>query len=249
MVMQTLGVVLKKSAYQEDRVLLDLFTEQHGKIKVLARRSRKARYSDQIFELGHWQLKAGKVFYFAEDYDSVQHAFIKGLNVWSGYYLNELLMRLMSAHHADSSLFTHYWRALAALEHADADLQEWMLRTFEKALLETLGSMPDLTADSEGDEIQANLNYYVGIEAGLSKHPFKMPTPVMPGHHILTLQMIEETHQYQRLDRPLLQHYKRMMRFLLQPLLGKEPLQSRLWLQSLHAKQQSTPLSDTRSSL
>ncbi|MGL4674521.1 MAG: recombination protein O N-terminal domain-containing protein, partial [Wohlfahrtiimonas sp.] len=49
---ETLGVILKRSAYQEDRVLLDLFTECHGKISVLVNRSHKSKYSDQIFQLG-----------------------------------------------------------------------------------------------------------------------------------------------------------------------------------------------------
>lgn len=238
MALETLGVVLKKSAYQEDRVLLDLFTERHGKISVLVNRSKKRCYTDQMFQLGTWHLKEGKVFHFAEDYDAVQTSAIQGLNIWSGYYLNELLVRLLPRHHADSALFTHYWRAVKALEYGDDVLQEWMLRCFERTLLESLGVMPDLWSDNDGDTFVENLLYHLCAENGFGK--FKIKTHHFPilGGFILKINEITDDNDHARIDKELLLMYKRMMRYLLQPLLGNKPLQSKIWLQTLYSKQQ-----------
>ena len=238
MALETLGVILKRSAYQEDRVLLDLFTECHGKISVLVNRSHKSKYSDQIFQLGKWHLKEGKVFYFSDDYDSVQSSAIQGLNIWSGYYLNELLVRLLPRNHADSALFTYYWRAVKALEFGDSILQEWMLRCFERTLLESLGVMPDLWTDNDGDAFVENLLYHLCAESGFSK--FKTKTHHFPilGDNILLINEITDSNDHALIDKELLLIYKRMMRYLLQPLLGNQPLQSKVWLQSLHLRQQ-----------
>lgn len=238
MTTETLGVILKRSAYQEDRVLLDLFTERYGKISVLVNRSHKNKYSDQIFQLGTWNLKEGKVFYFSNDYDSVQSSAIQGLNIWSGYYLNELLVRLAPRNQPDSALFTHYWRAIKALEFGDAILQEWMLRCFERTLLESLGVMPDVWTDSEGDDFVGNLMYHLCPDNGFSKFQSKTHRFPIVGEQILRINDITENNDHALIHKELLQTYKRMMRYLLQPLLGNQPLQSRLWLQSLHSKQQ-----------
>lgn len=238
MPLETLGVILKKSAYQEDRVLLDLFTESHGKISVLVNRSHKQKYSDQIFQLGKWHLKEGKIFYFSDDYDAVQSSFIRGLNIWSGYYLNEISLRLLPKNHADAALFTNYWRAVKALEYEDDMLQEWMLRCFERTLLESLGVMPDLWSDNDGDTFVGNLHYHLCTENGFSK--FKQKTHHLPilGEYILLINEITDTNDHSLINKELLLVYKCMMRYLLQPLLGNKPLQSRVWLKSLYLKNQ-----------
>lgn len=238
MLIETLGVVLKRSSYQEDRVLLDLFTESHGKITVLVNRKHKSKYTDQIFQLGQWNLKEGKVFYFSEDYDVAQLSNIQGLNIWSGYYLNELLTRILPKNHADSALFTYYWRAVKALEYDDVTLQEWMLRCFERTLLESLGVMPDLWADNDGDDFIENLLYHLCPENGFSKFKSKSHLFAVLGHSILLINEITDTNDHAQIDKELLLTYKRMMRYLLQPLLGPQPLQSKVWLQSLYLKQQ-----------
>ncbi len=246
MTSETLGVILKRSAYQEDRVLLDLFTERHGKISVLVNRAQKQKYSDQVFQLGTWHLKEGKIFYFSEDYDSVQSSFIQGLNIWSGYYLNEILLRLLPRNHSDSVLFTHYWRAVKALEYGDDVLQEWMLRCFERTLLESLGVMPDLSTDNDGDEFVENLHYHLCAENGFSKFKQKTHHLTVLGEHILLMNEITESNDHALINKELLQTYKRMMRYLLQPQLGPKPLQSREWLKSLYLKHQER---EKRSSL
>lgn len=236
---ETLGIIISKRPYQEDRVLLDLFTECHGKITVMVNRGRRSQYSDQIFQLGRWQLKTGKVFFFVNDFDSIRISHMTGLKIWSAYYLNELLMRLLPYGQADAALFSQYWHVIQHLESADNILHEWLLRNFERTLLESLGIMPDFGWDSDGDELTQHHYYYLTIDGGISKRkPNQTPSLLISGAHIIAINDITETDDYEAIHSDLLLTYKRMMRFLLKPLLGGKPLQSKLWLQNLYLKQQ-----------
>jgi DNA repair protein RecO (recombination protein O) len=80
-------------------------------------------------------------------------------DVMSGWYLNELLMKLTVRHDAQAEIFDHYHRALLGLRSGAVVARE--LRLFEKRLLESLGYGLDLgtgrVADGDGP-----LGYHYG---------------------------------------------------------------------------------------
>ena len=66
-----------------------------------------------------------------------------GAGLFSGYYLNELLMKLLARHDPHPQLFDAYADTLAAL--AQRDDHTAALRAFELRLLAELGLLPDLS--------------------------------------------------------------------------------------------------------
>jgi DNA repair protein RecO (recombination protein O) len=83
--------------------------------------------------------------------------------VFSGCYLNELLMRLLTRHDPHPGLFEVYEAALAQLEMSE----EPALRVFEKRLLESLGY--GLLLDHEADSdtpVSAEALYEYRLESG-----------------------------------------------------------------------------------
>jgi DNA repair protein RecO (recombination protein O) len=62
----------------------------------------------------------------------------------SGYYLNELLMRLTARDDPHPTLFEVYAAAVRLLASGDPDALQWALRGFELLLLREMGLLPAL---------------------------------------------------------------------------------------------------------
>ena len=93
---------------------------------------------------------------------------LRGQRVYSGLYMNELLMRLL--HHEDphQKLFDHYAAVLAVLAEGGEDSTEIPLRRFELVLLEELGYGFDLANDGlSGDAVAEEAWYHYHEEHGL----------------------------------------------------------------------------------
>ena len=83
-----------------------------------------------------------------------------------GYYLNELLIRLLPREDPHPALFEHYREALRRLSAGD-DAQR-VLRRFELALLQELGYGIDLATEAEsGQPVMADGRYVFIIECGV----------------------------------------------------------------------------------
>ena len=72
----------------------------------------------------------------------------KGEALLSGFYLNELLLRLLQRDDPHGELFDIYLQTVAILATQDESLMAPALRSFELLLLNDLGWLPDLTRQS-----------------------------------------------------------------------------------------------------
>ena len=84
----------------------------------------------------------------------------------SGYYLNELMMKLLARDDPHQLLFDAYAQATNLLR--DAALLDTTLRAFELVLLREIGLLPSLDADSfSSDALQDDVLYSLIPEVGL----------------------------------------------------------------------------------
>jgi DNA repair protein RecO (recombination protein O) len=67
-----------------------------------------------------------------------------GAALFAGFYLNELLLKLLARQDAHAALFDVYADALASLQGSDDSSVQVSLRSFELALLRELGVLPEL---------------------------------------------------------------------------------------------------------
>jgi DNA repair protein RecO (recombination protein O) len=96
-----------------------------------------------------------------------QHPMPAGAALLAGYYLNELLMRLLVRSQPHPALWDQYAQAMMALALAHQAPEPW-LRAFELALLEELGWLPTLDADSVTQKpLHAEQHYALLPELGL----------------------------------------------------------------------------------
>jgi DNA repair protein RecO (recombination protein O) len=221
------GFVLHQRPYRETSALLEVFTPTHGRVGLVARgihspgsRRRGELQAFRALRLS-WSERGelGTLTGVEADGPGVNLA---GAALYSAFYLNELLVRLLVRHDPHPLLFDRYCQALQALSERPADI-ELTLRLFEKQLLEETGYGLLLDVDCEtGEPVQADRFYDYQLEAG----PVEVTAAggegfLFPGSSLLALA------QEQNIDQVVLRDAKRLMRAALSLYLGGKPLKSR----------------------
>lgn len=134
--------LLSVRAYRETSALLEAFTPGHGRLGLVARGSRGPRSRQrgllQPFQplLLSWS-EGGELGTLTGAEAAGAAAGLRGEAVFSGWYLNELVLRLLPRRDPHPVLFDGYAQALAAL--AEARSAPRTLRMFELRLLAELG--------------------------------------------------------------------------------------------------------------
>jgi DNA repair protein RecO (recombination protein O) len=140
--------------------------------------------------------------------------------VYSGYYMNELLVRLTRRHDAHTSLFDHYRDALDGL--LEGQPENRVLRLFEKNLLDELGYGLDLTRTVDGDAVADSMRYEYRLEHGIVKAgPGAADSMVFNGTSLLSLAAGKLE------DEAVLSDAQRLLRAALEVYLGSRPLEAR----------------------
>ncbi|MDD9858119.1 MAG: DNA repair protein RecO [Gammaproteobacteria bacterium] len=220
--------LLHARPFSESSLLADLFTREHGRLSVLAKGARRGKSRSRGALLPFQPLLAswaGKgqlpVLTSVEPRGRQPGALMKGEALASGFYLNELLMRLLHRHDAHEALFEHYHDALARLSEAHPPRR--ILRIFEKHFLHHIGfgAVFDKDADT-GRAIDPRRQYHYIPEKGpVSDRP--------PGEYALpvsgrTLHAMRDEHFPSERE---LREAKRLTRALIDRQLGGRPLRSR----------------------
>ena len=225
------GYVLHHRPYRESSALVNLLVDGIGRVDAVARDGSGKRsiksilqpFQPLIFEFsGKSELKN-----ISQIEAAAPAVPLSGYSLYAGMYINELLMRTLSVHHNAEALFLIYHQALVGLA---AQFCESKLRYLELALLRELGAMPSLIRDTQGEPLIPEHYYQLVPELGFqfvlnsrAKHTYQ--GAMLTAHN----------------DNQLLQEQflaaKRLMRSMLQPLLGDKPLVSRqLFMQATAPK-------------
>lgn len=166
------GYILHQRNYRDTSLLLEVFAREHGRIGLVARGARAPRSRSrgllQPFQplLLSWSGRGELgTLTGAETDAAAPSARLSGTALYSGFYLNELLLRLLQRHDAHPELFDVY---AATLPNLQTDPQR-PLRLFEKHLLETLGYGLLLDHEAGGEPVTADADYVYALEAGPSR--------------------------------------------------------------------------------
>jgi DNA repair protein RecO (recombination protein O) len=235
--------VLHQRPYGDSSALVELFTPQHGRVGVVAKGAKRPkspwRGLVQQFRplLASWSGRGELATLTGLEAQGQPLQFSAHL-LASGFYLNELLMRLLQRHEAQVELFSYYdtcLRELAGLSLLAADeteqpvdqVLEAILRHFESLLLETLGYGLILDHDVEtGEPIASTLDYFYQVERG----PVVM-TPDMAENGVkIRGSTLLDLAKGRFEDAQTRREAKRLMRAALAVHLGPKPLLSRQML-------------------
>jgi len=157
---------------------------------------------------------------------------------FSGFYLNEILLRLCPLEVEMPETFRQYSATIQHLQtlnnHANPALfLRQILRQFEHALLEELGYPLDFTIDANQEAIQVHQNYAFQLNDGFIP-TVRASSSTLLGEQILSMQDYESGREF---NLEQLQLLSKLYRQMITSLLGDRPLKSRqLWIQNTQSK-------------
>ena len=165
--------VLHHYDWSESSLILEVFTRQYGRLALVARGAKKPSSSFRpiLLPLQPLHLAFGgdaeiRTLKSAEWQGG--HVMPTGDALLSGYYLNELLMRLLARDDPHPALFDAYAATVQLLASQSVDTLQLALRAFELRLLRDIGLLPLLDLETATlAPLQANTRYVLVAEAGL----------------------------------------------------------------------------------
>lgn len=227
------GFILHTYPFKETSVVAEVFTRSHGRAALIARGARRPtsalRGLMQPFTplLLSWFGKSELKTLHAAEWQGGLTA-PQGRALMCGFYLNELLLRLLARGDAHELLYDRYADTLDQLAgEARGTDYERILRHFEKNLLSEIGygATFDVDADS-GMPIEAGVRYVFQPERGALRASGQPGCPVS-GQTLIDLAA-------GRFEQPAtLVEAKTLMRTLINHTLGAKPLYTRQLLREL----------------
>jgi DNA repair protein RecO (recombination protein O) len=151
---------LHTRSYRETSLLVETFTAEAGRLSGVWRGAKRGKTGvPQLFQpvlleaAGQGELRSLRRVEAAGP-----ALMLAGTALFSGFYLNEILMRLLPREEAQPELFVAYANVLGRL--AEQAPPAPLLRAFEVRLLDTLGYGLDYGHDNERGEAVAPETYY-----------------------------------------------------------------------------------------
>lgn len=220
------AIVLHHRPYRETSLLVEIFGRDSGRLGLIAKGARRPKSNLrgllQPFRplLLSWSGRGELGLLTAAE----PHGYVRGLGgkaLFSGFYMNELLMRLLHRFDPHIELFHHYQAAVEAL--AGGGCSEAVLRVFEKQMLESIGYGLVLDRDIEsGEPIDGDGTYCYERERG----PMLLADGDGDGVRVAGDTLLALAAEQLEGER-VLDEAKQLMRVVLRGYLGEKPLATR----------------------
>ncbi|MDP1528649.1 MAG: DNA repair protein RecO [Rhodoferax sp.] len=171
-----LAYVLHHYDWSETSLIVELFTRQQGRVVVAARGAKRPTSQLRPVLLPFQPLLAHLGRVPADEQAEVRALrsaewvggapLLAAAAMFPGFYLNELLLKLLARQDPHPALFDAYADTLGAL--ASADDEAAALRAFELLLLRETGVLPDLSQSTlTAEPLQPAARYTLHAEAGV----------------------------------------------------------------------------------
>jgi DNA repair protein RecO (recombination protein O) len=219
--------VLHTYPFKETSLVVELFTRDFGRVAAVAKGARRPRSAMrgmlQSFQpmLGAWSGKAElKTLHSLEWGEGL--LLLQGEALICGFYLNELLLRLLPREDEHAALFDFYGETLRIL--AKGGELAPTLRRFELKMLQEMGYAVPLEQDETETAVSAERVYFYVAERGACRSgrlDDQQNGVQLSGKTLLDMAKDEYT------DSVTLQQSKQLMRHLLAHYLGDKPLHTR----------------------
>ena len=228
------GYLIHHRKYRERSHIVHLFTQEHSRVDGILRQTPPPQYQPICLQAsGKSDLKN-----FTKLEIVNQPVFFFGDAFFSGFYLNELILRLCPVEVEMPQTFVQYHLVLQQLqqlaqhENPHVFLRQ-ILRQFEHALLEELGYALDFSTDAQQNEIQQTQNYIFQLNEGFIPTA-QQSRSTLAGQQILSMRDYEKGRDF---NPEQLQLLAQLYRQMITSLLGERPLKSRqLWVQNTQSK-------------
>lgn len=228
------GYLIHHRKYRERSHIVHLFTQEHGRVDGILRQTPPPQYQplrlqasgkSELKNFSKLEIMHHPIFFFGDAF-------------FSGFYLNEILLRLCPLEVEMPETFRQYSATIQHLQTLSHQVNSTLflkkiLRQFEHALLEELGYPLDFTIDANQVSIQSHQNYAFQLNDGFIPTT-RASSSTLLGQQILSMQNYESGREF---NLEQLQLLSKLYRQMITSLLGDRPLKSRqLWIQNTQSK-------------
>lgn len=223
--------VLHTYPYRETSLIVEVFSQHHGRLPLMARGARRPKSAVRGLLLSFqplalsWFGKGELRTLHSAEWQSGQ-PLLQGTALICGFYLNELLLKLLHRDDPHEQLFLYYQETLQEL--ARRSDYAAVLRRFELNLLKELGYALMLEHDAEsGVAIEPDAIYRYVFERGPMRQKTGQNGVELRGKTLLDMAADDY------IDPVTLQQSKALMRAMINHYLGEESLHTRQILKDL----------------
>lgn len=165
------GYILHVRDYRESSLLLRILSLHHGRLDLIAKGAKRNNNRDRhLYQpwqrlLLSWRQRSELGALTGIELEHCPKRRERAEFLYCGFYLNEILLRLLHRQEPCKQLFDAYERALAALDQEQD--RDSSLRYFEKQLLQELGYGLILDRDRDHNRpLAADRQYFYAYESG-----------------------------------------------------------------------------------
>ncbi len=205
--------LLHRRPFRNTSLIVELFLPRLGRIGAVVRGGRKDPSLSPFRPLLVELKPSGEMYSLRGCEPRGQTLQLQGKGLYCGFYVNELLTRLLHRDDPHPDLWPLYEHTLAAL--CQGERLDVILRQFEMGLLEEMGYGINLGYDILGEPVRSDCYYQLDPEQGLL-----VAAQGYPGSDLLAMLNGDWQADTRRTARQL-------CRALLAPHLGDKPLKSR----------------------
>ncbi len=166
---------LRHKKYRETSLIFEVLTKEFGIVSILAKgvRKKKSKWAGLLLPFSSLKLSyVGKndlKILTHVELDSLNHP-LKGLSLYCGFYINELVFFFLHKYDPHPEVFTEYRRCLILLSHSSLKVEQ-TLRFFELNLIECLGYGVQLKYDAKlAMLVKKKAMYLFSPELGMIEH-------------------------------------------------------------------------------
>ena len=213
--------LLHRRPYRNTSLLLECLIAGEGRMPLIARGAAKGRLKGTLQPFQPLTLQwrgRGEVMTLTHAEAAEKPLELKKKLLYCGFYLNELLMRLLPRGDACDNLMQNYWKTLLHLKYSE--YPDWELRRFELLLLQEIGYGVVLDTTCEGEPVSSDKMYVYKTGRGVTQD-CSGAEEVIHGATLLAMHHGEWRHGRERHEAKLL------MRRLIDHSLDYKPLKSR----------------------
>jgi len=164
--------ILHRRDYRETSLILEVLSKEHGRVSLVAKGAKRNKkqqgvsYSPYQKYLMSWVSKTELGTLIDVELASVMNP-LNPQQMMLGFYVNEIVLRLLHKHESHPELFDAYDSTIFALSKDNSE--QILLRYFEKIILQSLGYGVIFDQDiNTGEAIRAEGNYYYKLDFGPS---------------------------------------------------------------------------------
>lgn len=220
---QSLAYLLYSRDYKDNSLLIDIFSLDDGKIRLIAKSKKKTGLLPCFVRLELEYIYKQQLSILCETIELPTTFTLKGKSLYCAYYLNELLLHLLPEHEPHPAIFQLYQQTLEQLSYQQ--VFEPILRRFELNLLNELGYAVDWQTTCELSQVvKEEKNYIYVHEQGIflaDSYLLVQHSPVISGKALLAMAKMNFNEAH------LMQQIKQLMRYVLAQYLEHRTLKSR----------------------